>query len=1117
MCHKGFGLLAGIMLCALPGISQKIMTMRPKQPIVCYANPNNQHTSIPESNESFSLIYRGAKMQTAVFDVEYTGFTPQAQAAFQAAVDIWSTLLTSSQTIHVKAVWTPLATGVLGSAIYGAVYANFPGAQNVNTYYPVALAEKMAGTDLNAPDEPDIYATFSSEMNWDYGLAGNPAKDKYDLVTVVLHELGHGLGFVDSYTVAGSTGEVGVQDSTIPIIYDLALESNTGLNLYHDITSPSASLKTQLTSNAIDYNSPQVLANNAGNRAQLYAPFSFSEGSSISHVDEGTYPAGNINSLMSPQIGAAESIHDPGPIVKGVFSDMGWVFTFIKHTKLPNTENIAGPFTITAVITSEAGPISQPCLYYGTGSASDTKIAMTPTSTPNEYSAVIPSTGSAATYRYYISADDKFSRRYTNPGRLISPGKPATQYYNVFTTGPDNQAPKITHAAKKGILNTQTSLTLNATITDNIGIQTATIEYRINGINQAPISLIAGTPDSIYSATLNFGAGLAIGDKLEYRIVAVDNSSHHNVGVSPSSDYYVVSVSGLKSAQTVYTNTFNNSSDDFYGDGFSIVTPEGFKNGAIHSQHPYQSGAGFPGDELTLSYQLLVPIIVKKTNAIIQFNEVVLVEPGEVGSKFGNPNFYDYVVVEGSTDGGTNWTPVEDGYDARDNTAWLTRFNSDFSHGNSAAVGDSTLYRLRTLNLLKNFHAGDEVIIRFRLFSDQLTTGWGWAIDNLSIQNDVPVVLNNFVDYILPGTTSLPITTKVSDSDGVQSLSLEYHINSQSTQTHAFTIVPTTSEYTYDLNTSGLVAGDTICYRIVATDSVSVIGMFPPNGNFFSTYILKTSLPVKQYVNDFNTSSSDFVGNFFTINKGNGFANASINSDHFYFNGLGLDFTSNYTFTLTKPITVNGENPYIQYDEIVLVEGHANGIPFGSVAFNDYVIVEGSNDGGVTWRALTEGYDGQEQQSWIDAFAVGSNATPALYKTKRIDLMSKSGFKEGDNVLVRFRLFANDKINGWGWSVDNLSVQGAITQVDGGSKNQMLQLYPNPARDRITVHLNTQTSTYAKISVFDIRGRILMSSDLQLQNSAVDKELEIHDLAPGLYIMRMEMGAETCSRTFVKY
>ena len=33
--------------------------------------------------------------------------------------------------------------------------------------------------------------------------------------------------------------------------------------------------------------------------------------------------------------------------------------------------------------------------------------------------------------------------------------------------------------------------------------------------------------------------------------------------------------------------------------------------------------------------------------------------------------------------------------------------------------------------------AGDEVLIRFRLFSDESNTGWGWVIDNLHIQDEV--------------------------------------------------------------------------------------------------------------------------------------------------------------------------------------------------------------------------------------------------------------------------------------------------------------------------------------------------------------------------------------------
>ncbi len=51
---------------------------------------------------------------------------------------------------------------------------------------------------------------------------------------------------------------------------------------------------------------------------------SFQIGSSYVHLDENTYPAGDLNSLMTPTLGFAEVIHTPGPITLGTLTDMGW-------------------------------------------------------------------------------------------------------------------------------------------------------------------------------------------------------------------------------------------------------------------------------------------------------------------------------------------------------------------------------------------------------------------------------------------------------------------------------------------------------------------------------------------------------------------------------------------------------------------------------------------------------------------------------------------------------------------------------------------------------------------------------------------------------------------------
>lgn len=134
---------------------------------------------------------------------------------FNQAASVWGGILSSSVVIKVDATMDPIApctatSGVLGSTGSNGVFANFTGAEFANTWYAGALANKQRGADLDAATS-DMRARFNSDVdnatclgtsNWYYGYDHNEGTN-VDLLAVVLHEIGHGLGFA-TYTDGAS-------------------------------------------------------------------------------------------------------------------------------------------------------------------------------------------------------------------------------------------------------------------------------------------------------------------------------------------------------------------------------------------------------------------------------------------------------------------------------------------------------------------------------------------------------------------------------------------------------------------------------------------------------------------------------------------------------------------------------------------------------------------------------------------------------------------------------------------------------------------------------------------------------------------------------------------------
>lgn len=161
---------------------------------------------------------------------------------FQRAANIWGALLSSPVTVVVSARMDPqtcnATSGVLGSASAGSSQRNFSNAPFADTWYQQALANSLAGFDLNVA--PDMNCTFNVSIGtptclpqgWYLGVDGNEGA-AIELLPVVLHELGHGLGFA-TITLAGV--EMGTPPG--PHVYDRFLLDKTQGMHWNEMTEP---------------------------------------------------------------------------------------------------------------------------------------------------------------------------------------------------------------------------------------------------------------------------------------------------------------------------------------------------------------------------------------------------------------------------------------------------------------------------------------------------------------------------------------------------------------------------------------------------------------------------------------------------------------------------------------------------------------------------------------------------------------------------------------------------------------------------------------------------------------------------------------------------------------
>lgn len=270
------------------------------------------------------------------FQIDFdSNFPDAARTALEYAANVWHFRLTSVTTVtcRIHAIWKPLQNRNALAQAYTTAFGTFGGA-----IHPVAVANRVRNRDL-WPNEPHIVIEVNSDFaNFHFEPDGECPGDQYDLASVLLHELGHGLGFFSSFRMldesSGTWGE-NLGDGVVrPFWFDRFLiegryfEENVIVNRTQGecgYPNPSQRLLWAMCSDAIYFNGPGARLRNGGYNVQLYAPRVWRPGSSLSHLDENEFRWGP-NTLMTPSIAMGEVIHDPGNVAIKILREIGWAW-----------------------------------------------------------------------------------------------------------------------------------------------------------------------------------------------------------------------------------------------------------------------------------------------------------------------------------------------------------------------------------------------------------------------------------------------------------------------------------------------------------------------------------------------------------------------------------------------------------------------------------------------------------------------------------------------------------------------------------------------------------------------------------------------------------------------
>jgi len=250
------------------------------------------------------------------------------RAVTQYAFDLWSKWLAGTVTVSTHISYIPLDGNVLGRAFHQPHFWR----PATRTWYSSAQGNQIARYNV-VPRHSDIRMEMNSNFTWNLLIEERPVGIHHrDWLTVVLHEITHGLGFAAlvgengrfRYTTTDILGRPVSRHTNYPGIFDHQLFQGTSgpsLVALNQAQRSALVISDNLFAGTRGPSSHLLRANN-GNRVRMHAPPIWSDGSSVSHWHQYWDWESDIPRLMRPNYTGQRHSIDRREVA--IMWDMGW-------------------------------------------------------------------------------------------------------------------------------------------------------------------------------------------------------------------------------------------------------------------------------------------------------------------------------------------------------------------------------------------------------------------------------------------------------------------------------------------------------------------------------------------------------------------------------------------------------------------------------------------------------------------------------------------------------------------------------------------------------------------------------------------------------------------------